>query len=117
MTACGSEATTKSESKGGSNALVVSTFGLSEDIVKKTLSLRLKKNEAKVTLEVGNSADRFEIKNNPNAGIDVIELAQANAAQGGKKGYLKNTEKEVPNLSQLTPGAKVLKVVLAYQSL
>lgn len=44
MTACGnSEATTKSESKGGSNALVVSTFGLSEDIVKKTLSLRLKK--------------------------------------------------------------------------
>ena len=36
MTACGnSEATTKSESKGGSNALVVSTFGLSEDIVKR----------------------------------------------------------------------------------
>ena len=26
---------TKSESKGGSNALVVSTFGLSEDIVKR----------------------------------------------------------------------------------
>ena len=110
MTACGnSEATTKSESKGGSNALVVSTFGLSEDIVKKTLSLHLKKeNEAKVTLEVGNSADRFtKLKNNPNAGIDVIELAQANAAQGGKDGlFEKITEKEVPNLSQLTPGAK-----------
>ena len=79
-----------------------------------------KENEAKVTLEVGNSADRFtKLKNNPNAGIDVIELAQANAAQGGKDGlFEKITEKEVPNLSQLTPGAKeVLKVVLAYQSL
>ncbi|MEO2498766.1 extracellular solute-binding protein, partial [Enterococcus faecalis] len=43
----------------------------------------------------------------PNAGIDVIELAQANAAQGGKEGlFEKITEKEVPNLSQLTPGAK-----------
>ena len=61
MTACGnSEATTKSESKGGSNALVVSTFGLSEDIVKKTSSLHLKKRmKRKLPLEVGNSADRF----------------------------------------------------------
>ena len=110
MTACGnSEATTKSESKGGSNALVVSTFGLSEDIVKKDIIAPFEKeNEAKVTLEVGNSADRFtKLKNNPNAGIDVIELAQANAAQGGKEGlFEKITEKEVPNLSQLTPGAK-----------
>ena len=60
MTACGnSEATTKSESKGGSNALVVSTFGLSEDIVKNIIAPFEKENEAKVTLEVGNSADRF----------------------------------------------------------
>ena len=114
MTACGnSEATTKSESKGGSNALVVSTFGLSEDIVKKDIIAPFEKeNEAKVTLEVGNSADRFtKLKNNPNAGIDVIELAQANAAQGGKEGlFEKITEKEVPNLSQLTPGALMLYV-------
>ena len=99
MTACGnSEATTKSESKGGSNALVVSTFGLSEDIVKKDIIAPFEKeNEAKVTLEVGNSADRFtKLKNNPNAGIDVIELAQANAAQGGKEGLFE----------KITPGAK-----------
>ncbi|MGC3206568.1 ABC transporter substrate-binding protein, partial [Enterococcus faecalis] len=38
MTACGNcEATTKSESNGGSNALVDSTFGLSEVIVKKDI--------------------------------------------------------------------------------
>lgn len=88
MTACGnSEATTKSESKGGSNALVVSTFGLSEDIVKKDIIAPFEKeNEAKVTLEVGNSADRFtKLKNNPNAGIDVIELAQANAKTRWKR--------------------------------
>ncbi|MGC3141963.1 ABC transporter substrate-binding protein, partial [Enterococcus faecalis] len=70
LSACGnSVATTISESKGGSNALVVSTFGLSEDIVKKDFIAPFEKeNEAKVTLEVGNSADRFtKLKNNPNA--------------------------------------------------
>ena len=54
-----------------------------------------KENEAKVTLEVGNSADRFtKLKNNPNAGIDVIELAQANAAQGGKDGLFEKLQKK-----------------------
>lgn len=110
MAACGnSEADTKSDSKSGSNALVVSTFGLSEDIVKKDIIKPFEEsNDAKVTLEVGNSADRYtKLLNNPNAGIDVIELAQANATQGNEEGlFEKITEKEVPNIKDLTTGAK-----------
>lgn len=110
MAACGnSEANTKQESKSGNKALVVSTFGLSEDIVKKDVIAPFgKTNDAKVTLEVGNSADRYtKLLNNPNAGIDVIELAQANATQGEKEGlFEKVTEKEVPNIKDLTAGAK-----------
>lgn len=110
MAACGnSEADTKNDTKKGSETLVVSTFGLSEDIVKKDIIAPFEKaNDAKVTLEVGNSADRYtKLLNNPNAGIDVIELAQANATQGNEEGlFEKITEKEVPNIKDLTTGAK-----------
>ena len=110
MVACGnSEADTKKETKKGDETLVVSTFGLSEDIVKKDIIAPFEKsNDAKVTLEVGNSADRYtKLLNNPNAGIDVIELAQANATQGDAKDlFEKITEKEVPNVKELTTGAK-----------
>ena len=72
MTACGNaQATTRAKVE----MAVVSTFGLSEDIVKKTLSLHLKKRMKRKCRHA--YADRFKI--NPNAGIDVIELAQANA--------------------------------------
>lgn len=110
MAACGnSEANTKEENNSGNNTLVVSTFGLSEDIVKKDIIAPFEKaNDAKVTLEVGNSADRYtKLLNNPNAGIDVIELAQANATQGNKEDlFEKITEKDVPNIKELTTGAK-----------
>lgn len=109
LVGCGnSEANTSKESKG-SQALVVSTFGLSEDIVKKDIMAPFEKeNDAKVTLEVGNGADRYtKLLNNPNAGIDIIELAQTNSAQGKDKDvFEKITEKEVPNLKNLTTGAK-----------
>jgi putative spermidine/putrescine transport system substrate-binding protein len=109
LSACGnSEADTSKDSKG-SQSLVVSTFGLSEDIVKKDIIAPFEKeNDAKVTLEVGNSADRYtKLLNNSNAGIDIIELAQANSAQGQEKDlFEKITEKEVPNIKDLTAGAK-----------
>lgn len=110
MTACGnSEANTTSDAKKGSETLVVSTFGLSEDIVKKDIIAPFEKtNDVKVTLEVGNSTDRYtKLLNNPNAGIDVIELAQANATQGNQENLFEQiTEKEVPNIKELTAGAK-----------
>jgi putative spermidine/putrescine transport system substrate-binding protein len=112
--ACGnSEATKTEETKGGessgSNALVVSTFGLSEDIVKQDIMAPFEKaNDAKITLEVGNSADRFtKLKNNPNAGVDVIELAQNNSTEGNQDDmFLEITEADVPNLANLTDSAK-----------
>ncbi|GCF92909.1 spermidine/putrescine ABC transporter substrate-binding protein [Enterococcus florum] len=96
-------------SSAGSKSLVVSTFGLSEDIVKKDIMDPFaKENDAKVTLEVGNSADRFtKLKNNPKAGVDVIELAQNNSTEGNQDDlFMDITEKDVPNLANLTDGAK-----------
>lgn len=110
LSACGnSEADTKSDTKKGSQTLVVSTFGLSEDIVKKDIIQPFEKSyDAKVTLDVGNSSDRYtKLLNNSKAGIDAIELSQANATQGNEEGLFEAISvKEVPNIDQLTTGAK-----------
>src|SRR5699024_794830 len=113
--ACGnSEAAKNDTTESGSTAkgkqeMIVSTFGLSEDIVKKDVIVPFEKeNDANVTLEVGNSSDRFtKLKNNPKANIDVIELSQNHSVEGNSEEmFLKVTEKEVPNIAQLTDGAK-----------
>lgn len=113
--ACGnSEAnTSSSNSSKDSQSLIVSTFGLNEDIVKKDIIQPFEsENDVKITLDIGNSSDRFtKMKSNPNSGIDAIELAQNNATQGGQDGlFVELTEKNVPNIAQLTDNAKeVLK--------
>lgn len=113
--ACGNSAanpgsnSTDSGSNAGSKNLVVSTFGLSEDIVRQDIMVPFEEaNDAKLTLELGNSADRFtKLKNNPKAGIDIIELAQNHSTEGNEADlFLPITEAEVPNLAQLTEGAK-----------
>lgn len=109
--ACGnSEANTSSSTDNGKeDTLVVSTFGLSEDIVKKDIIQPFEsENNVKITLDIGNSSDRFtKMKNNPNSGIDVIELAQNNATQGAQDDlFVKLTEENVPNIAQLTDNAK-----------
>lgn len=114
LSACGNSEASKSQSTGeasgnGDNQFVVSTFGLSEDIVKQDVMDPFEEaNNEEVTLEVGNSADRFtKLKNNPNTGIDVIELAQNNSTEGNQDDlFLDITESDVPNLAQLTDSAK-----------
>ncbi|MHC5267680.1 ABC transporter substrate-binding protein [Enterococcus sp. LJL98] len=100
-----------SDKAKGSKNLVVSTFGLSEDIVREDIMVPFEKEEeAKITLELGNSADRFtKLKNNPKAGIDIIELAQNHSTEGNQEDlFLTITEAEVPNLAQLTDSAKAV---------
>ncbi|RHH70148.1 MULTISPECIES: ABC transporter substrate-binding protein [Vagococcus] len=111
LTACGnSEANIKKESnKKADQSMVVSTFGLSEDIVKKDIITPFEEEySAKITLDLGNSSDRFtKLKNNKKANIDVIELSQANSTEGNTSDmFEKVSEKEVPNLAELTDGAK-----------
>ncbi|MDH6363537.1 putative spermidine/putrescine transport system substrate-binding protein [Enterococcus sp. PF1-24] len=112
--ACGgsTEKTADSGSDTGSKAsqeMVLSTFGLSEDIVKSDVIKPFEdKFGATVTMDLGNSGDRLtKLANNPNSGIDVIELAQANASDGGDQGlFEKLDEAKLPNLADLTDGAK-----------
>lgn len=108
--ACGnSESTQDSSTAKGDQQLIVSTFALSEDIVQRDVIKPFETNHGvSVTLDLGNSADRYtKMTNNKNSGIDVIELAQNHGTQGNKEGvFAKMTDKEVPNISELTEGAK-----------
>lgn len=78
LTACGGS---KEE---GKKELVVSTWGLSEDIVNKDVVKPFEeKFDCKVILETGGTNDRYtKLAQNPKSKVDVIELSQAAAAEG-----------------------------------
>lgn len=108
LTACKSGEEANSAETKESKDLVVSTFGLSEDIVKSDVMKPFEKEfDAKITLDLGNSGDRFnKLISNPK-GIDVIELAQANSADGAsQKAFEKLDETKIPHLGELTEGAR-----------
>ena len=108
LAACGaSESESSSADNGGE--LIVSTFALSEDVIKRDiLDPFSEANDTEITYEVGNSSERFtKLQNNPNSTIDVIELSQANAATGVAEGLFEELdETKVPNLANLVTGAK-----------
>ena len=86
------------EKKDASGELLVSTFGLNQDIVESDIIKPFEEaNGVKVTLEVGNAAERLTKVESGSSNVDVIELSQS----GSTKGYT-----EVPNLASLSDEAK-----------
>ena len=83
-------------SKGASTELVVSTFGLSQDIVERDIiNPFAEANGVKVTLEVGNASERLTKVQSGGSNIDVIELSQSGSTKGTTEGLFETvTEKE-----------------------
>lgn len=109
LAACGGTESDTASSADNGGELIVSTFALSEDVIKRdVLDPFSKENDVEITYEVGNSSERFtKLQNNPNSTIDVIELSQANAATGVADGLFEELdETKVPNLAKLVDGAK-----------
>ena len=74
-------------SKGASSELVVSTFGLSQDIVERDIiNPFAEANGVKVTLEVGNASERLTKVQSGGSNIDVIELSQSGSTKGTTEG-------------------------------
>lgn len=109
LAACGGTESDTASSTDNGGELIVSTFALSEDVIKRDiLDPFSEANDTEITYEVGNSSERFtKLQNNPNSTIDVIELSQANAATGVAEGLFEELdETKVPNLAKLVDGAK-----------
>jgi putative spermidine/putrescine transport system substrate-binding protein len=67
-----------------------------------------KANNCTVVLELGNAAERYtKLASNPNSTIDILELAQKDAANGYGAGlYAKVDYAKVPNSKELIPGVQ-----------
>ena len=91
--------------------LVISTWGLSEDVLIEDVYGPFEKEfNVKIQLDTGTTADRYaKLAQDPNSTVDVIELSQKAAADGYAADLFEKIDySKIPNAEQLIPGAKEL---------
>lgn len=112
MSACSS-----GDSADEPKTLTVSTFQLSEDIVTSDVFKPFEeKYNVKIVPDYGNAGDRLtKLSNNPNSGIDIIELNQSSAAQAYEKGLVEKVDaSKLDNLNNLIAPAKKMQEEAGY---
>jgi len=95
----------------GTRTLVVSTWGLGEDILWRDVYGPFEKaNNCKVVLDLGTTPERYtKLAADPNTTVDVIELSQKAAADGyAAKLFAKVDYDKIPNAKYLIPAAKAM---------
>ena len=84
----------KSEDESSNKKLVISTWGLNEDVLKETVFEPFEEEYGvEIVLEVGNNSERLtKMKNNPNSQIDITYLAESFAEQGIEAGIFEELD-------------------------
>ena len=113
--AAGSETTASAEetkaASGDAQKLVLSTYGLSEDISEEEVYTPFENEfNCEIVTETGGTNDRYtKLAADPNSTIDVIELSQAMTAKGADEGLFDTIDlSKIPNAEKLIPAAKEL---------
>lgn len=91
--------------------LVISTWGLSEDILQSDVYAPFEKLcNCTVVLDTGTTAERYQkVSSDTATTVDVIELNQATTAKGVDAGLFKDiTSEKIANTADLIPAAKEL---------
>lgn len=104
------------EDTGAKRTLVVSTWGLSEDVLEEDVYGPFEKQfNCDVILETDTTANRYtKLSTNPDSNIDVIELSQSAAANGYAADLFEKIDQgKIPNLGEIIDGAKAT-VALGY---
>ena len=111
--AAGSEAVASAEetkaASGDAQKLVLSTYGLSEDISEEEVYTPFENEfNCEIVTETGGTNDRYtKLSADPNSTIDVIELSQAMTAKGTDEGLFDTIDlSKIPNAEKLIPAAK-----------
>ena len=111
--AAGSEAASSAEetkaASGDAQKLVLSTYGLSEDISEEEVYTPFENEfNCEIVTETGGTNDRYtKLAADPNSTIDVIELSQAMTAKGTDEGLFDTIDlSKIPNAEKLIPAAK-----------
>lgn len=97
------------KSEEGSKKLVISTWGLSEDLLNENVFTPFEEEYGvDVVLEIGNNSERLtKLKNNPNSNVDLIYLAESYAEQGIEGGIFEEIDyTKIPNSEKLNEKAK-----------
>lgn len=117
LAACGNSEANVSKSSSGSDSkssktttMNLSTFALNQDIVESTVISPFEKDKnVDVTLDVGTAEERLTKLESGTTEVDAIELSQINASEGKTKDlFTKISKSEVPNISNLSDGAKAI---------
>ena len=99
----------KTEGAEAGKKLVVSTWGLNEDVLKETVFDPFEEEHGvDIVLEVGNNSERLtKMKNNPNSGIDITYLAESFAEQGIDAGIFEELDySKIPNAENINAKAQ-----------
>ena len=99
----------KSENSSDEKKLVISTWGLNEDVLNKEIFEPFaKEHGVDVVLEIGNNSERLtKMKNNPNSNIDITYLAESFAEQGVEADIFEKLDySKIPNATNLNDKAK-----------
>ena len=105
LVGCGSSGESSS-----SNKLVISTWGLNEDLLKETVFQPFEeKYGIEIVLEIGNNSERLtKMLNNPNSNIDITYLAESFAEEGIEAGIFEELDySKIPNAQNINDKAKV----------
>ena len=97
------------DNSAGSDKLIISTWGLNEDVLKKEIfEPCAEEHGVEVVLEVGNNSDRLtKMKNNPNSNIDITYLAESFSEQGIEAGIFEKLDySKIPNAQKINEKAK-----------
>lgn len=107
LVGCGKAQT---QSSGGKKQLVISTWGLSEDLLQENVFKPFEeKHGVEIVLEIGNNSERLtKLKNNPNSNIDLIYLAESFAEQGIESGLFEKIDySKIDNAKALNEKAQI----------
>lgn len=105
LTGCSSSEQSSSEQQ----KLVISTWGLNEDLLNETIFEPFEKeHNVDIILEIGNNSERLtKMVNNPNSNIDITYLAESFAQQGIEKGIFEKLDySKIPNAVDLNEKAQ-----------
>lgn len=107
LTGCGSS-NEEANAQDTKRKLVVSTWGLSEDILHEEVYGPFEEAyDCEVVLELGTTSERYmKLANDPNSTVDVIELSQSAAANGYEADLFEKLDyTQIPNAQDLIASA------------
>lgn len=110
LTGCGAK-NEENQTTDGKRQLVISTWGLSEDVLKQDVYAPFEeKFNCEIVLEIGTTPERYtKLATDPNSKVDIIDLSQAKAAEGYEAGLFEKIDySKIPNSKDLIPAAAEL---------